>query len=246
MNNIETVESQELLIKELREELELKNKCLSLIAHDFTGIFSNILWVLEAYDKKTITEQEFKFMLPEIKQNAKINLTTINDTFSWVNAQRVEEEPPLKDVNVYNLVSELIASLQITIKDKNITISQIGDPGFAFKSNPVLLRFILKKLIENAVKYSYINSEIEIETRIADSNLHLFVKDRGTGVSDSKLPVIFTMDEANFLGTEGEKGGGLSLVIVNDFVKLLKGKIKIYPNEGNKGSVAELIFAFVE
>lgn len=243
MNNIENVENQELLIKELKEELELKNKCLSLIAHDFTGIFSNILWVLEAYDNKTITEQEFKFMLPEIKQNARINLTTINDTFAWVNAQRVQEEPPLKDVNVYDLVTELIDSLQTAIEEKNINISQIGDPDFVFKSNPVLLRFILKKLIENAVKYSYINSEIEFETKIVDANVHLFVKDRGTGVSDSKLPAIFTMNEANYLGTEGEKGGGLSLVIVNDFVKLLKGKIKIYPNEGNKGSVAELIFA---
>jgi signal transduction histidine kinase len=230
------------LIKQLKDELELKNKYLSLIAHDFKGLFSNILWVLGAYEKKVITEQEFKSMLPELKQNAQINLNTINDTFDWINVQRYEGEIDVKDVNSYKLILELKTSLRESILSKNISISQVGDPNFIFKSNPVLLRFILKKLIENAIKYSYLDGEIEIESRVVDPFVHFFVKDLGTGICDSNLPITFTMNEANFIGTQGEKGGGLSLIIVNDFVKLMNGKIKIYPNRDNKGTIAELIF----
>lgn len=241
MNNVDAVQKQDILVKQLREELELKNKCLSLIAHDFKGLFSNILWVLNALENSVITEQEFRSMLPEIKQNAQINLNTINDTFTWVNAQGAEGKILLQDLTVHSLVSELEASLQKSISNKNISISQLGDLSLVFKSNPVLLRFILKKIFENAIKYSYLNGEIEIETRTVGSNLHLFVKDRGTGISKAKLSTIFTMNEANFLGTQGEKGGGLSLVVVNDFVKIMNGEIKIYPNEGKVGTVAEII-----
>lgn len=241
MNNIELVENKDVLITNLRDELELKNKCLSLIAHDFKGMFSNILWILEALEHGVITEQEFKSMLPEIKQSAQINANIINDTFTWVNAQRVDEKHLPTDVNSYDLVAELKTSLQKSLTDKKISILQLGDPIFVFKSDPVLLRFILKKLLENAIKYSYLDGEIDVETRVVGSNVHIFVKDRGAGISETKLPTIFTMNEANFLGTHGEKGGGLSLVIVNDFVKTMNGEIKIYPNEGKIGIVAEVI-----
>lgn len=242
MNNIEDVVSQELLIKELRDELDLKNKCLSLIAHDFKGVFSNIIWILDAYENKVITEQEFESMLPEIKQNAKINLNTINDTFTWIGSQREGEEPMQEYVNIHNMVSELEASMQKLIIDKNVSISKSGDSSIAYKCNPIFLRFILKKLIDNAIKYSYPKGEIEVEIKRINSNIHIFVKDIGTGIDEAKLPTLFTMNKASYLGTQGEKGVGLSLVIVKDFVKSMDGEIKIYPNEGDKGTIAELKF----
>ncbi len=244
MNDTDIVKQHDQLINELKAELERKNKYLSLIAHDFKGLFSNILWVLDALESGIITEQEFKSMLPEIKQHAQINLNTINDTFTWVNAQMFEEKLLLTDVNIYNLVSQLKTSLQQSIIGKDISISYLGDPSFVFQSNAVLLRFVLKKLIENAIKYSFINGVVEIGTEIRETHLYLFIKDRGTGISKEKLTTIFTMNDVKYLGTEGEKGGGISLVIVNDFVKMMNGKIKMYPNDGNKGTVVELIFAF--
>src|SRR5690606_21631962 len=215
---------------------------LTLIAHDFKGLFANTLWVLDAYEKGIITEQEFKSMLPEIKQHAQINLNSINDTFNWVNVQRYDGEIEVKDVNSYNLISELKIVLEEAIKSKKISVSQIGDPHIILTSNPILLRFILKKLIENAIKYSYIEGEVEVETRVVDSSVHIFVRDKGIGISDRKQPINFTMNGSNCMGTEGEKGGGLSLIIVNDFVNFLNGKIVIYLNTDNKGPMAELIF----
>lgn len=243
MNSIEVMENKDALISNLKDELELRNKWLSLIAHDFKGLFSNIIWILQAYEDKIITEQEFKSMLPEIKQTAQINLSTINDTFAWVNAQLYEGKILLTEVNVHEMVSELKTSLQKSLIDKNISILQLIDPSFTFKSSPVILRFILKKLIENAIKYSYLNGEIEVDAKRNEHQIHLFVKDRGVGMSEEKLSSIFTMNEMVFLGTQGEKGGGLSLVIVNDFVKRMNGKIKVYPNENKIGIVAELVFS---
>lgn len=235
------VDNNNTLVSQLKGELELKNKYLTLIAHDFKGMFSNIIWVLEAYEKGTITEHEFKSMLPEIQQHAQINFNIINDTFNWINVQRKEGEIIQKNVKSHDVISELKVALKESIEGKNISISQKGDADLLFKSNPVLLRFILKKLIENAIKYSYIDGEVEIETKILDSTVHILVKDKGIGIRDDR-PFTFTMNEAIYTGTQGEKGGGVSLVIVNDFVKLLNGKINIYPNEDNRGAVAELIF----
>src|SRR5690606_19313453 len=141
------------------------------------------LWILDAYEKGIITEQEFKSMLPEIKQHAQINLNSINDTFNWVNVQRYDEEIEVKDVNSYDLVSELKDVLEESIKGKKISVSQIGDPHIILKRNPSLLRFILNKILENATKYSYIEGEVEVETRLVDSSVHFFARDKGIGIS---------------------------------------------------------------
>src|SRR5690606_36651876 len=114
--NRQTDENQSVLIEQLKKELELKNSFFTLIAHDFKGLFSNTLWILDAYEKGIITEQEFKSMLPEIKKHAQINLNSINDTFKWVNVQRYDGDIEVKDINSYDLVSELKVALEVAIK----------------------------------------------------------------------------------------------------------------------------------
>lgn len=241
MNNT-AIKEQEALIQQLKKEVELRNKWLSLIAHDFKGMFSNILWVLEAYKNGTITLDEFLSMLPEIRQSAQINQNTINDTFKWVNAELLASAPEMKEVNVFGLVSEVVISLGKSIKDKNISFFYSGNNNLVLNSNKVILQFIIKRIIDNAVKYSCVNGEVEIEMMFKSPSIHLFIKDKGIGMDSQKLSTIFTLDGGVFTGTQNEKGGGLSLVIVNSFVKMLGGEIEIYPNNDNIGTIVELRF----
>ncbi len=245
MNNIEILEEQHILIKELKEELELKNKCLSLISHDFKGIFSNILWVLEAYENEVITEQEFKSMLPEIKQNAQINRNTINDIFDWINIQSGTLTLQPKAIVVYDLISELKDLLQTSIKRKNISFKYIGDKDLLIYCDKVILRFIVRKLMENAIKYSYLNGEIELEVRLKDQLISISILDKGIGISPELLSTMFTLNGPVYTGTENEKGVGLSMVIVNNFVQMMNGEIKVYPNHGT-GTIVELKFPISE
>jgi K+-sensing histidine kinase KdpD len=146
------------------------------------------------------------------------------------------------EVNVYELVTEVVTSLEKAIKDKNISFFYSGDRSLTLNSNKIILQFILKKIIDNAVKYSYIDREIEVEMVFNSPFIHLFIKDKGIGIDSQKLSTIFTLDGSVFTGTQNEKGAGLSLVIVKDFVKMLGGEIEIYPNNDNIGTIIELRF----
>ena len=60
-------------------------------------------------------------------------------------------------------------------------------------------------------------------------------------MNDRQLSTIATLDGAPYTGTMDEKGAGLSLVIVNDFVELLNGTMKVSSVE-NEGTLVELEF----
>lgn len=243
MNKFEVFERQEALIKKLRDELELKDKCLALIAHDFKGLFTNLLWILNAREKSLINEHEFHSMLPEIKQNAEINLKVINDTFIWVQAQRNQLDLQLKDVKISSLLSEVIESLQESLKHKKILISTSCNLELTFNTSPVLFCFIIKKLLENAIKYSYNNGKVDIEVKIYNQSIRFFVKDYGVGVSSSVMEELMIASVCT--GPYGEKGAGMSIPIAKEFARLLNGEIKIYSNNDSKGTVAELIFPYI-
>jgi signal transduction histidine kinase len=67
------------------------------------------------------------------------------------------------------------------------------------------------------------------------------VIDFGTGMVEKYLSAIYTYDNPIFLGTAGEKGVGLSLKIVKNFISLLDGNIQIISAE-NKGTTVSFFY----
>jgi signal transduction histidine kinase len=59
------------------------------------------------------------------------------------------------------------------------------------------------------------------------------VKDNGVGMSTEQLDQLFVLkNKKSSIGTEGEKGTGMGMVLVKDLIELLDGKIEIESQKG--------------
>ena len=230
---------KELSIEKLKAENELKTKWLSLIAHDFKGMFHNIVYLLSAYEKKEIPQELFLNMLPEIKQIAEKNLKTLDSTFAWVNSQTDGFKLHIEDVSIYKLFLELKEELHDKLNSKNISIEHLGDENIIIQTDKLLLKFILKQILENAVKYSNKDEDVMFISSSQHDAVCIEVKDQGIGMSENVQDKIFTLDGSPYKGTQDELGTGLSLVIVKDFVEKLGGRIEVLSmmKEGTKVKV---------
>lgn len=222
----------EQIIEELRTENELKTKWLSLIAHDFKGLSSNIKFLLDAMDDQSITPEVFMSMLPELKQISEKNSKTIQSTFAWVNAQicgfRIDKEPIL----IHNLYLEIVESFDKAIAAKELSFEYKGNTSLSVNTDRFLLRFIIKELVENSIKYSNKGDIIELITNSESNVVSITLKDNGVGMKSSRLNTIGTLNDAPYTGTLQEKGAGLSLVIVKDFVEMINGTMMVSSVEG--------------
>ena len=232
MRNNKTTLELEQLIAQLEEENELKTKWLSLVAHDFKGLFSNIKYLLDAMTDQSITPEIFMSMLPELKQISEKNSKTIQSTFAWVNAQTCGFKIDKKPILIHNLYLEIVENFDKEIANKELSFEYKGNTSLAVNTDRFLLRFIIKELVENSIKYSNNGDVIELIANSESDIISITLKDNGVGMKSSRLNTIGTLDDAPYTGTMQEKGAGLSLVIVKDFVEMLGGTISISSVEG--------------
>ena len=225
---------KKLIIEKLKSENELKTKWLSLIAHDFKGMFHNIVYLLNAYENKDIPQELFLTMLPEIKQIAEKNLKTLDSTFAWVNSQTDGFILQMEDVSIYELFIELKKELHSYLHLKNISLNFSGEETLVLQSDKLLLTFILKQIIENAIKYSNKDAAVMFIASLKHNSAVIEVRDEGMGMNTDVQDNIFTLNKSPFKGTLDEVGAGLSLVIVKDFIEKLGGSVEVHskPNEG--------------
>ncbi len=118
-----------------------------------------------------------------------------------------------------------------------------------FPDNPVVLRvdpdaFVqaLTNILDNAIKYSRDQKNIEISVSEKKTEVEVKIKDRGIGISGNEQKKIFD----NFYRTpeavkKFPKGVGLGLKIVKHIMSAHKGSIRIVSQPG-QGSEFNLIF----
>ena len=82
---------------------------------------------------------------------------------------------------------------------------------------------------------------IEVIAHSESNSVNIIIKDQGVGMKESIINDIGTLNNSPYTGTMQEKGAGLSLVIVKDFVELLNGRM-VVASVINQGSTVTLSF----
>lgn len=143
-------------------------------------------------------------------------------------------------VDVNHLIEKIIGDYTTTIAKKEIHVEVSGSTDFVFNTNIELFQSICKNLIENAIHYVTNNGQMTIAFYRKDDHFILSVEDNGIGISYEEQERIFErfyrVDKAR---SRYSGGNGLGLAIVNDYSKLLGGKVEIdsFPGLGAKFTV---------
>ncbi len=90
----------------------------------------------------------------------------------------------------------------------------------------------MKQLVENAIKYSNKEGMVELIVHSDSDKVNIAVKDNGVGMKSSRLSTIGTLDGVLYTCTMNEKGAGLSLVVVKDFVEMLNATMDVSSIKG--------------
>lgn len=225
-------------IEQLKKENEIKNGWISLITHDFKEAFSSLHWLLQALDNKSISEVDFYALLPRIKKDAKKNLQTISDTTDWIRIQQKGFKPQASQFFAIETYARLKLDFKEKLDEKQLQFLFQGDEASTITTDRVLLNFILKKILDNAIKYSHPERTIYFKISNEQHMSIISIIDMGIGINQENINNIFCFDNAVFTGTKGEIGSGLGLKIVQKFVHLIDGTIEIDSTEDEGTTVS--------
>ena len=142
-----------------------------------------------------------------------------------------------EQVNIDDYIKEIVSPyIEVAeIEQKKITLNLDYKMDISIDTNKIYQLMII--LLDNAIKYTEENDEIQVNTYSKENKCIIEIKDTGIGVSDDGLKRIFERFYREDRARSRETGGtGLGLSIANMIVSAHNGTIKASHNNP-KGTV---------
>lgn len=219
---------------ELAEIELLRSDFINNFSHEFKTPIVSILGFAGLLKKDTLSEKEKEEYLDIIISECK-RLSALSSNV--LNLSRLESMSVLRDLvscNVTEQIREAILQLEQKWNEKSVEFDLQMNDCF-IKGKPDLLKQIWLNLIDNAVKFSYSESKIQIQARQAGTHFLFRIKDNGVGMDAQTCQNIF---DRFYQGdtSHATEGNGLGLCLVKKIVDLHHGTIKVQSSPDN-GSI---------
>ena len=175
------------LVTSLEDSLEVNQRIISMISHDFRGPLNNVKLTLELLQSKDINAAEFAILSKDLyRQSA--DLALMFDSFvGWAISQRNGYIPSRIPFKWSDVVEEVISISKPLAKLKNIKINVKAHSSISVETDRMASSLILRNLISNAIKYSHHDSEIDIEYMQDKDFAITKVHDFGIDIASEKL-----------------------------------------------------------
>jgi len=212
-----------------------KDRILRTVAHDLRNPIGGIASLSSTVIEEETCTPEQKTYLSLIKDTAYNSLELINEILEATKSSQDHLQKQWVEIN--SLVSNSVELLRFKAAEKNqhIGLVLLNTPEQIHISREKIWR-VVSNLISNAIKFSAVGGEIQVNIVKTGHDVEISVVDHGIGIPEEMKPKVFNMfTEAKRPGTLGEKSFGLGLSICHHIVELHGGKIWFESNL-NKGT----------
>lgn len=228
--------------KELDQLVRAKDKYFSIIAHDLKNPINAIMGfsdlVLRRFDK--IDNEKKREFITHINRSSNSIYTLLVNLLDWSRSQLHNLNPTPKNYALSDIFEDNRMLLHEMAQSKGIRLEMYAGESIIVYADINLLNSVLRNLISNSVKFTGRNGLITvIASERGDDMVQISVQDTGVGMEQSKIDTLFSLDKnTSTNGTEHEKGTGLGLLVVHEFVLANGGSITVSSvlGEGTKFS----------
>lgn len=222
--------------EQAEEATKLKDKFVSLVAHDlkspFTGIIG-LLQVMKENEAHPLDEQNRDIMNHVLRSGQQM-LRMIDELLDISRLKTGKIKPDPRFFDGAAVAAMALARISPQAAGKGVTIKNEIPPGTRLYADLNLFDEVLQNLLTNAVKFS---ARGGVVTVFSPGDGVVAVRDTGVGIKKNFLPFLFRHEEKTTSpGTEGELGTGLGLPLSHDMMEAMGGSLAVDAEKG-AGSV---------
>lgn len=229
-------------LQKSRAELEkvnnAKDKLLSIIAHDMKNPFNSLLGYSEMLvkDFDSFTTEEKKEALSGMATTSKAAYNLLENLLDWSRLQMSKIDIEKKQFHINELIEQNLHLTSIPLANKQITIKKDLNERDKVYADEYMLNTVIRNLLMNSIKFTNDRGEITLSSSIENNHLKINVIDNGIGMSAEQKDILLRLDKVKTsMGTSGEKGTGLGIILCKEFIETNNGKLQI-ESKLDKGS----------
>ena len=222
--------------QELRESNATKSKVFSIIGHDLINPFNALLGFSELLKENidVASIDELKSYANVMYHSSHTLFEMVQNILNWSRAQQNKIVSFPEMININSLAQLVLDSQSQHASSKNIRLQNSVPKSLEAYFDRNMLEIIFRNLISNAIKFSYKNTTVEISAKSYHKKVIVEIRDEGIGMEKAKLDNLFNPNQdIRTKGTRDEKGTGLGLLLVKEFMDRNKASIHVESKEGH-------------
>jgi len=200
--------------------LYTRDKMMSMLSHDLRSPIASIHAGMELFETGTVDRELQAKLYSQMKSRTRQTLDLMDKLLLLSRSQTssiIFREEPMALSQIEQFVQSVCYLFE---NEKRIQFNYQFDvhPGAMLKGDREMIEAILRNLISNAIKFTSAGGTITIAAKELSQGWLLSVSDTGTGMTREEIEKISGGVSFTTAGTEHEKGHGLGMQLVQDFI----------------------------
>jgi len=220
---------------QLEESNDVKEKFLSIIGHDLKGPMATMMMMINILveDINRFNETETREFANRILKSANRISLLMENLLAWSRSQADKLNPERETVSVLEVAAQNSNLYELKLKEKAVSLIIDVPEGLSVLADRNMFDFVIRNLFDNATKFTKPSGEILVNATSNKEVVAINIKDNGLGISKSQQKTLFnSVSKRSEIGTSGEKGTGLGLVLCAEFIRRNNGKLTVKSKEG--------------
>jgi two-component system, OmpR family, phosphate regulon sensor histidine kinase PhoR len=226
-------------VTRLRRLETVRRDFVANVSHELKTPITLIKGFVETLQQGALENREEAERFLDIMDKQVERLNAIIDdllSLSRLEQDSGKSEIILEKTGIRQILESAIQDCNLKAAKRNISIQLNCEEELEALANPHLLSQAVLNLVDNALKYSEPEGQIDVDVLTTDTEIRIEVQDQGCGIDSSHLPRLFErfyrVDQAR---SRKLGGTGLGLAIVKHIAQAHNGSISVNSTWG-KGS----------
>ncbi|MFM7016177.1 MAG: sensor histidine kinase [Bacteroidota bacterium] len=227
--------TQELQIKneQLAAAVFTRDKMMSVISHDLRSPIIALNSAMNVFINQDLDPMVQKEIVGQIQVKSNKLLTMIDDLLCWTKAQSTSIRFHLDKIETGHIIYYTNSLIELMGSPKNIELEIINRTSHKYVlCDKNLIEAILRNLVSNAIKFSPIGNKIVFSLLEINNRCEISIRDYGKGMTEKELEDFYHGVSFTTKGTANEKGHGLGLQLVKEFLHKQNSILQIESFEG--------------
>jgi len=215
--------------EKLEEISEARKQFLADISHELRTPLTIIQGEADlALRGESKTAEQFHTAMHRIKEQTTHTIRFIQDLLFVARADDGKAPIHKRSVSITRLVSEACKDFAPIAGERGIQIIEsYSNQEFIVNADASKIKQVVTILLDNAVRYSYDDSTIEIRIRTENENIIIEVVDSGIGLKYNEVSQIFSRFYRGSEGSGKAVGTGLGLPVAKAIMEAHGGSINL-------------------
>jgi signal transduction histidine kinase len=209
-----------------------RESMMSILSHDLRAPLTLIVSTLDLMRPGRFPPDQLEGLVEKVSNRTRNTLLMLDSLLLWSRSHLEGAGFEKEKISLKAIRKNLLDYCELLSTEKEVDYEILIPEEAEILANHAMLETILRNLISNAFKFTPAGGRILVKAERQEQDFAFFVEDNGRGMSPESLKHLRNGIAFSMEGTDREKGHGLGIQIVRDFLQKLDSTIEVHSEPG--------------